>query len=327
MKRILTLFIIACSSIQLLSAQEQKRGVVEFSVNFMRENPGFECELGNQALMGTIVDIISQESYWYKIISPDPYEAWVVKPGIIEMTDEEIESYLRAPKYICTAEYSHVFSSPSEDSQRITDLVQGDILRVTTDNNGKAVSRKGFLGVTLPSGKTGYVSKCDLDDFRKWADSRCASPQNILSTADKFLGIPYQWGGTSIKGVDCSGLVRTAFFLNGVLLPRNASQQARTGDPVDISGIANNDFSALEEGDLLFFGNVKTGRITHVTIYRGDGKIIHSSQYVRINSLRKGDSDYYSGTGNIICARRVCGTENSDKGVSTIAGSPYYFAK
>ncbi len=77
------------------------------------------------------------------------------------------------------------------------------------------------------------------------------------------------WGGTSIKNVDCSGLVRNVYFANGVLLPRNASQQARVGEDLGIfKDNGDVDWSGLLPGDLLFWGKAATDstkeRVTHV---------------------------------------------------------------
>ena len=55
------------------------------------------------------------------------------------------------------------------------------------------------------------------------------SPETIVATAYRFFGVPYLWGGTSVKGMDCSGFTKTVYFLNGVLLPRDASQQVARG--------------------------------------------------------------------------------------------------
>lgn len=329
-------------------AQTKRYAVVEFSANFMREAPEYEAELGDQSLMGTVVEIVGEDSYWRKIVSPEPYTAWVNDMGLVEMSEEEIRDYLASPKYICTAEYSHVFTSPDLKSQRISDLVEGNLLRVwnVADRIGsRKISRRigsgsgKFLSVLLPSGKTGYVPASDLEQFDKWASTRNPSFDNIRSTAFRFLGVPYMWGGTSVKAVDCSGLVRTVWFLNGLLLPRNASQQARIGNEVDFHpDYSINEkspefqsemlrrISYLKPGDLLFFGRrasegVKE-RISHVAIYLGEGKYIHSSEVVRISSLLPNDPDYSRA---FVRARRVLGLQDASKGIVSIAKSPYYF--
>ena len=323
--------------------------VVEFSANFMREAPDYPAELGDQALMGTVVEMLDTSSYWVKIKSPEPYTAWVNEMGLVPMNDKELQDYMEAPKYICTASYSHVYEEPSLDSEIVSDLVMGDIVRIMYKQivhtrgslqgytEGRAVLKKKFVGVVLPSGKTGYVPAKDVDVFYKWAKDKEQLRakeddfrDELLETAEKFLGVPYMWGGTSIKNVDCSGLARSVYFMNGILLPRNASQQARTGSDVGI--FINGEFSSryLLPGDLLFFGRAATDstseKVTHVAIYIGDGKYIHSSQIVRISSLDPAAEDY-SGR-QPIRARRILGeVDKKDSGVASIWRSPFYFTQ
>ena len=309
-----------------ITLSAQVYGVVNVAANFEREEPDYAAELGNQALMGTVVTVLGRTGGWLQVRSPEPYTAWVNEMTVTLMDREEKDEYIAAPKYIVTAEYSHIFSSPSEKSERVNDLVMGDILRIWKQGKAqKTVSSKGFMGVVTPSGKTGWVKAKDLEDFTKWAETRKPTAENIINTAKKMLGVCYQWGGTSIKGVDCSGLTRTAFFMNGILLPRNTSQQVRVGDDIDCSGVLKGDFSKLRPGDLILFGNTMTRRVSHVAIYLGDGKIIHSSMVVRINSLRREDPDYYDGTPRLLFVRRVIGNEDSNKGIHSIRRSPYYF--
>ena len=90
------------------------------------------------------------------------------------------------------------------------------------------------------------------------------------SAVNWFEGTSYQWGGITPWGADCSGLVQTAFWLHGLVLPRDASQQALTGED------AGNDIRALIPGDLLFFSDRPDKRITHVGIALGDGDMVHS---------------------------------------------------
>ena len=92
---------------------------------------------------------------------------------------------------------------------------------------------------------------------------------NILRTADSFIGVPYRWGGASAdKGFDCSGLTRTVYRLNGLELPRSAQSQWNAGVSVKRS--------RLKKGDLVFFHTAGIGKISHVGIYDGEGKFIHA---------------------------------------------------
>ena len=296
----------------VVSAQEapKKWAVVEFSANFMREAPDYAAELGDQALMGTVVEVLDKSSYWVKIKSPEPYTAWVNEMGLVPMSEEELQDYLEAPKYICTAAFSHIYEEPSMDSRIVSDFVLGDIVRIMYSvrthaggrykgyEEGQAVLKKKFVGVVLPSGKTGYVPAKDVAVFYKWAKDRKDRTtagndfrQDLLTTGYRFLGVPYMWGGTSIKNVDCSGFTRSVYFANGVLLPRNASQQARIGEDVGIfKDNGDVDWSGLLPGDLLFWGKAATDttreRITHVGMYIGDGKFIHSAQVIEFQRCR-----------------------------------------
>ena len=298
-------------------SQEKRWAVVNLSVNNMREQPDYAAEMGDQCLMGTLVEIVGEDSYWKQIVAPKPYKAWVNEMGLTEMTEAEKDAYLQAPKYICTADYARIWSEASEKSMGVCDFVAGDIVRKCLDAKGKALTHRKFVKVLLPSGRTGWVRREAVEDFRDWTSARSATAEEVLNTAYRFIGVPYLWGGTSIKGVDCSGLAWSTYFLNGILLPRNASQQAKVG--IDVIP----DTEHLMPGDLIFFGRAATEdkpeRITHVGIYIGDGMYIHSSQVVRINSIDPASKDY-SGRGPLR-ARRILW----DDSIQRLAGSPYYF--
>ena len=286
------------------SAQEKRMAVVEFSTSYLRLQPDYESPLETQELMGTVVEIVGEKSYWREIITPQPYKAWCTNQGLVEMTEEELEAYLAAPKVMFKGLYGHIYTKPSFRSATLCDLVGGDIMRYA--------GRKGrWTKVMLPSGKTGYVPSKELkvhEGFRSIAmgegNAESISPEvteAIIAEAEKLVGVPYLWGGMSSKGVDCSGLVRICHIMNGILLPRNASQQIKCGDRVELD--------ELQRGDLVYFGTPATDekpmRVTHVGIYLGDGRIIHSSHRVRINSIIPGEKDYYENAHRLIAATRL----------------------
>ena len=93
----------------------------------------------------------------------------------------------------------------------------------------------------------------------------------VQRTQQLFVGTPYQWGGVTPWGADCSGVVQTMFALHGVQLPRDAWQQAEYG--TDVAA----EWAALLPGDLLFFSDRDDGRITHVALSLGGPRIAHCS--------------------------------------------------
>ncbi len=314
----ITLLVLCFSSF----AQERRMGVIELSTVYMRLEPDYESPLETQELMGVIVEIIDSQSYWRKISTSQPYSAWINSMGLVEMNEEEIKAYEKAAKYIFIALYGNMYEKPSYSSNIVCDLVAGNILRQTSGKYGR------WVEAILPSGKIGWVPKKVVVDYDKWLAKSDASPENIIAWAKKFVGVPYLWGGMSSKGVDCSGLVRLVYLMNGKSLYRNASEQATQGEKVEVErNIAfwkeeawGENKALLEEemktriknlkrGDLVFFGrpgeNGEKDRVTHVGIYLGDNRIIHASQMVRINSLVPSDKDYYENAHRLLSATRI----------------------
>lgn len=90
----------------------------------------------------------------------------------------------------------------------------------------------------------------------------------VARTAERFVGIPYQWGGnTVVDGLDCSGFVRAVYNLCGVNIPRTSREQFKTGTSVTLTD--------LRDGDLVFFGTSEQS-INHVGIYVGGGRFVHA---------------------------------------------------
>ena len=285
----------------MLSASILSWAVVTLSSAFMRLSPDYEAPLENQMLMGALVETLDTKGYWVKVRAED-YTGWVVDFGLRELSDAEKEAWLSAPKWICTAEYSRVRSEPSSVSAPLCDFTMGNLARQTGRTCGE------WVQVLLPDDRTGWVPAGDVADFGKRTQALRPSASAIVDLACSFAGTPYMWGGNSVKHFDCSGLVKLCYFMNGLVLPRNASQQIKCGKSVEDG--------QWQAGDLLFFGKKDPVRVSHVAIYMGDGKIVHSSKAVRIMTLKEYGREP-------VGAVRILGNEAN--GVTLLREDPYYF--
>jgi len=123
---------------------------------------------------------------------------------------------------------------------------------------------------------------------------------SVVETAISVLGVPYAWGGTADNGFDCSGLIQYAYGQHGIRLPRRSHDQAEAG--AEVSPVVE----ALRPGDILLFSSKPGAGVTHVGMYAGEGKFIHSgSKGVKISLLDPHDSDGAYWLARWVGARRV----------------------
>jgi cell wall-associated NlpC family hydrolase len=252
--------------------------------------------------------------------TPDGYISWLDDGGFTFMTEAQWNEWKSSPKIIYTKEYGFSYSEANVNSQSVSDLAAGNILKFISDDSD-------FYLVNYPDGRTAYIKKDEAKNFDDWFSALNPTGKDILKTAYRFMGIPYLWGGTSTKGMDCSGFTKTVYFLNGLILARDASQQVNTGVLVD----TKNGWENLEAGDLLFFGRKASGdkkeRITHVAIYIGDGDFIHAAGRVKINSFNPSKPNYsdYRKSG-FIRAKRILSSVGKN-GIEKILDNSFYNVK
>lgn len=249
-------------------------GVVAVSVASMRAEPAHSSELETQALMGMQVALGQQSGDWLRAVTPDGYEAWIHRTAVICLDSLAFERWNRLPKLMVRSlDRRYVVADTlCQQTEPVIDVVNGVVV-AGVKSTGK------FTEVELPDGRRGFIESDVVDQFDGNPVGNI-DVERLLTVARSMMGSPYLWGGTSTLGVDCSGLVRVAFWDQGVMLPRNASQQALTGMAVDCNA------ESLQPGDLVFFAADSAGtRITHVGIYEGEGKLIHSSGTVHRSDL------------------------------------------
>lgn len=254
-------------------------GIVNISVANMRRQPVFQAEIVNQTLLGTILPIFEQQNDFCFVKNWDNYKGWLTATSLRQVSREQAAEWAAKPKAIFAGNYGRVTQAIDSGSDTITDLTTCCLL---TERNRIS----GTTEVELPDGRIGFVSSELLVSPETQAKVSC-TPEEIVKLAKRFLGIPYLWGGTSSKAFDCSGFVQTVFRLLNKNLPRNASQMARLGEGITPAS----DFSNLKIGDLLIYGK-SVERITHVSIYIGEGRYIHADGAVRINSLLPDATDF-----------------------------------
>ena len=301
---------------------EKIYGIANLSVINTRYGPDHAAEMATQAGLGTPLKVLKKERGHYFVRTPDNYLSWTESAGVTLLTKTEFENWQTAEKLIYTDLYGQAYSEASETSLPISDLVAGNIMQLISESNG-------FYKISFPDKRMAYISVKKARLFDQWKDLPDPGAEEILRTARNFLGIPYLWGGTSVKGMDCSGFTKTSYFLNGIVLPRDASQQALVGEKLDIHAGDTVDIAkslkTLKAGDLLFFAaNKQTRRVTHTAIYIGNGEFIQAAGLVRINSMIKGAKNYDDFQSRTMVGARRMLTAIGEPEVTRVNKHPYY---
>jgi cell wall-associated NlpC family hydrolase len=147
----------------------------------------------------------------------------------------------------CGVEVAPVRAEPHDGAEQVTQALRGEPL-----DTGERVG--GWVCVTTAYGYSGWLREEQL----------CG--EDPVSLARTFVGCPYEWGGLTAAGLDCSGLVHIAYRLSGRLVPRDSWQQEQAGAPV-MPG-------SEQLGDLVTYGGE---RADHVAFWVGDGRILHAT--------------------------------------------------
>ncbi|WP_299064909.1 SH3 domain-containing C40 family peptidase [uncultured Polaribacter sp.] len=254
--------------------------VARNSVINIRSAPKHSAELGTQGLLGMSLKILDKEGDFYRIQTPDNYISWVDKGGIQKMNKGEFDSWNASKKIIFTKNFGYVYASKNKNAEIISDITLGGLLKYLSED-------ATFYEVKYPDNRTGFIKKSEAVVYENWLTNLQPSKENVEKVAKNLEGFPYLWGGTSSKGIDCSGFTKMVYLMNGYVIPRDASQQINAGKEVD----EKLNFENLEKGDLLFFGTeateTKKRRVVHVGLWLGNNKqeFIHASGNVHISSM------------------------------------------
>jgi len=285
-------------------------GLVTLSVINLRSQPDHAAEMVSQALMGTPLKVLESLNGWYHVQTPDLYLGWMEGNGLVSFTSDELDRWKKSNRFVFNRINGKALDTPNRKGMAVTDLVLGDLFEVEAEV-------KGFLKIRLPDKRTGFVKKSECLSWQEWT-TRKPDVHAMISIARQMLGTPYLWGGTSSKGVDCSGFTKNSYYSQGIILARDASQQVRYGEHPDF-----NKLETLQPGDLLFFGR-NAQRVTHVGLYMGNGKFIHSSGLVRINSLDPNDPVFNEALlKRLVASGRILNSLNTE-GIVMVKDHPWY---
>ena len=223
----------------------------------VRFDPSDRSEMVTQILFGETFSILEERGSWLLVrMHLDNYEGFIDRKQSLQVTDEFIEKMKISSNHIITDKTAVCYS---KNESTFLLLGKGSLLPLSE-------------GSTFHLGHQTYTTIS-----RTKAIPKKFSVSKVALTALDYLNVPYLWGGRSIMGIDCSGLVQIVYHMCGLDLPRDSSQQAVKGKAIDFVDEA-------KPGDLAFFDN-PAGDIIHVGIIIEPGKILHASGHVKIDKL------------------------------------------
>ena len=217
---------------------------------FLKKSPDAKAEVVSEAIYGEEVRVYNKQGNFCRVATArDSYFGW--------MSVADLGHNVPPATHHFNAPRGHVFASPSVASERLFELAYGSFLHV--------VKQEGEWCKVELSRVKGYVRGSLLQAS---SEQSPVNAKAVIALATKFLEAPYVWGGTTAWGLDCSGLVQTVYGAYRISLPRDADQQAETGEVVGLEDV--------KAADLIFFPG-------HVALSLVGPKIIHANaQHMRV---------------------------------------------
>ncbi|MFH1681458.1 MAG: C40 family peptidase [Candidatus Eisenbacteria bacterium] len=261
-------------AIELLDRASPTRRLVAVSaVVHLRDEPDPRSALLTQCVLGEEMDGLVEKGKWVLVRTGDGYLGWCSRRGVAAPGDEYERLRAERRHFRVIARETLLLGAPSGDAFPVREAA--------FDSHLIGRTRKGsWIEVLFADGAVGWVREEAVRPDEEIP--RRPSPETVLETAKRMIGVPYLWGGTSPKGFDCSGLVHRVFGHHGVSLPRDADRMKAALEPTWVGKEA-------APGDLLFFG---AERLEHVAISLGGSEIIHASGWVRMESLDPASTVY-----------------------------------
>ncbi len=285
-------------------------GLVKIAAGCIRATPSHSSELVSQAVMGTPLRLLDNDSGWWLVETPEGYQGYMISTSVQPLDSMSMHRWRESPRIMFTDIYTGRILSTDSPGTPISDIHAGSVLEVT------GYSPDDSIDVKMPDGRRGRLSSGSTTPLGSMGTQE-PDTDAVITMARALMGTSYLWGGTTPAAMDCSGLAKICYLNQGIILQRDASQQAVTGK------ILGTDYNEYRKGDLVFFKSAATGNIVHVGIYDHDGLYVHSSGRVKVNSLDP-ESPLYIPSNILASACRITGNIGTP-GITPITCSRAYF--
>lgn len=215
--------------------------------------PDLRSEHKDEVLFGMSCTVLDTVSGFYKVKMFYGYEGYIEKPFVCKQLHE--------PNMMVSASFSDLLPEGKNFYRPIMTLPQGALLDI---GFSEKFERYGFA--VLPTKRIYYIHKKHIKPLPEKKVSKKSEEElraQITASALSYLGTQYRWGGKTHSGIDCSGLAFMAYYLNGIIIYRDA-------DIGKSSNVHEIPFSQAKSGDLLYFPG-------HMAVYLGNNEFVHAS--------------------------------------------------